>query len=182
MSKKKIIYIAMGVIAVVLGYLNYFGSDKEVGDIRKIIETVNAVYESDDYHVEAEKEIDYIDEKESKFEKAKAKIQGMLLSGDNVFLDKDRNLTLDTNILGISPNGWEIKASELKFNKETKDGHKMQHYSHLLQKAVESIISVKEERDIDSLFSVGETTALENNIKGLDDFELITFLVLKHKE
>ena len=55
MSKKKIIYIAMGVIAVVLGYLNYFGSDKEVGDIRKIIETVNAVYESDDYHVEAEK-------------------------------------------------------------------------------------------------------------------------------
>ena len=35
MSKKKIIYIAMGVIAVVLGYLNYFGSDKEVGDIKK---------------------------------------------------------------------------------------------------------------------------------------------------
>ena len=121
MSKKKIIYIAMGVIAVVLGYLNYFGSDKEVGDIRKIIETVNAVYESDDYHVEAEKEIDYIDEKESKFEKAKAKIQGMLLSGDNVFLDKDRNLTLDTNILGISPNGWEIKASELKYNKTTQE-------------------------------------------------------------
>ena len=69
-----------------------------------------------------------------------------------------------------------------QFNKETKDGYKMQHYSQLLQKAVESIINVKEERDIDSLFSVGETTALENNIKGLDDFELITFLVLKHKE
>ena len=31
MSKKKIIYIALGVIAVVLGYFNYFGSDKEVG-------------------------------------------------------------------------------------------------------------------------------------------------------
>ena len=121
MSKKKIIYIAIGVIAVVLGYFNYFGSDKEVGDIKKIVETINAVYESDDYHVEAEKEIDYLDEKESKFEKAKAIIQGMILSGDNVFLDKDKNLTLDTNILGISPNGWEIKASELKFNKETKE-------------------------------------------------------------
>ena len=121
MSKKKIIYIAMGVIAVVLGYFNYFGSDKEVGDIKKIVETINAVYESDDYHVEAEKEIDYLDEKESKFEKAKAKIQGMLLSGDNVFLDKDRNLTLDTNILGISPNGWEIKASELKYDKTTQE-------------------------------------------------------------
>lgn len=121
MSKKKIIYIILGVVALVLVYFNYYGSDKEVGDIKKIVETINAVYESDDYHVEAEKEIDYLDEKESKFKKAKAIIQGMILSGDNVFLDKDKNLTLDTNILGISPNGWEIKASELKFNKETKE-------------------------------------------------------------
>ena len=121
MSKKKIIYIVLGVVALVLVYFNYYGSDKEVGDIKKIVETINAVYESDDYHVEAEKEIDYLDEKESKFEKAKAIIQGMILSGDNVFLDKNKNLTLDTNILGISPNGWEIKASELKFNKETKE-------------------------------------------------------------
>ena len=121
MTKKKIIYIVLGVVTLVLVYFNYYGSDKEVGDIKKIVETINAVYESDDYHVEAEKEIDYLDEKESKFEKAKAIIQGMILSGDNVFLDKDKNLTLDTNILGISPNGWEIKASELKFNKETKE-------------------------------------------------------------
>lgn len=121
MTKKKIIYIVLGVVALVLVYFNYYGSDKEVGDIKKIVETINAVYESDDYHVEAEKEIDYLDEKKSKFEKAKAIIQGMILSGDNVFLDKDKNLTLDTNILGISPNGWEIKASELKFNKETKE-------------------------------------------------------------
>ena len=121
MTKKKIIYIVLGVVALVLVYFNYYGSDKEVGDIKKIVETINAVYESDDYHVEAEKEIDYLDEKESKFEKAKAIIQGMILSGDNVFLDKDKNLTLDTNILGISPNGWEIKASELKFNKEAKE-------------------------------------------------------------
>lgn len=121
MTKKKIIYIVLGVVALVLVYFNYYGSDKEVGDIKKILETINAVYESDDYHVEAEKEIDYLAEKESKFEKAKAIIQGMILSGDNVFLDKDKNLTLDTNILGISPNGWEIKASELKFNKETKE-------------------------------------------------------------
>lgn len=66
-----------------------------------------------------------------------------------------------------------------QFNKETKDGYRMDTYSRLLQKAVESIITVKDESDIDSLFSVGETTALENNVKGLDDFELITFLVIK---
>jgi hypothetical protein len=55
----------------------------------------------------------------------------------------------------------------------------MGHYSDLLHAAIESIISVKEESDLDSLFSVGETTALLGDIKGLDDFELITFLVIK---
>ena len=66
-----------------------------------------------------------------------------------------------------------------QFNKETKDGYRMDTYSHLLQKAVESIITVKDESDIDSLFSEGDTTALENKVKGLDDFELIAFLVIK---
>ena len=153
MSKKKIIYIVMGAIAVVLGYFNYFGSDKEVGDIRKIIETVNAVYESDDIRVEAEKEIDYIDEKESKFEKAKATIQGMLLSGDNAFLDKDKNLTLDTNILGISPNGWEIKASELKYNKETQE---------LI--SVKPMYAKNEEKGIEVLANKFKTTVSMDNI------------------
>lgn len=66
-----------------------------------------------------------------------------------------------------------------QFNKETRDGKNMRHYSDLLQSAIESIITVKEESDIDSLFSVGETSALTYNVKGLDDFELICFLVIK---
>lgn len=66
-----------------------------------------------------------------------------------------------------------------QFNKETSDGKNMHHYSDLLKMAIESIITVKEENDIDSLFSVGETSALTNIIKGLDDFELICFLVIK---
>ncbi len=64
-------------------------------------------------------------------------------------------------------------------NKETRDGRKMQHYSDLLTTAIDSIITVKEESDIDSLFSVGETTALWGEVKGLDDFELITFLIIR---
>ncbi len=64
-------------------------------------------------------------------------------------------------------------------NKETSDGRDMHHYSDLLANAIESIISVKEESDIDSLFSLGETTALLGEVKGLDDFELITFLIIK---
>ena len=55
----------------------------------------------------------------------------------------------------------------------------MRHYSDLLQSAIESIITVKEESDIDSLFSVGETSALTYNIKGLDALELLCFLVIK---
>ena len=37
------------------------------------------------------------------------------------------------------------------------------------KKAVESIITVKDESDIDSLFSEGNTTALAHKVKGLDD-------------
>ena len=64
-------------------------------------------------------------------------------------------------------------------SKETSDGRHMDHYSELLQKAIDSMVRIKEESDIDSLFTLGETTALTNEIKGLDDFELITFLVIK---
>lgn len=66
-----------------------------------------------------------------------------------------------------------------QFNKETRDGKNMRHYSNLLQSAIDSIVTVKEDSDIDSLFSVGETSALTYKIKGLDDFELICFLVIK---
>ena len=65
------------------------------------------------------------------------------------------------------------------FNEETADGRKMQAYSDLLGKTIRSMIEVKEEKDLDSLFSGDKTTALVNTIAGLDDFELITFLVIQ---
>ena len=64
-------------------------------------------------------------------------------------------------------------------NKETADGRKMERYSRLLQSAIDSIVAVKAESDIESLFSIGETSALKGEIKGLDDFELVCFLVIK---
>jgi len=66
-----------------------------------------------------------------------------------------------------------------KFNEETNDGRDMQEVSELLNDAINSIIDVKEESDIDSLFSSGGTSALMSEISGLDDFELICFLVVK---
>jgi hypothetical protein len=66
-----------------------------------------------------------------------------------------------------------------KFNEETDDGRNMQEVSELLNDAINSIIDVKEENDIDSLFFAGGTSALMSEINGLDDFELICFLVVK---
>lgn len=65
------------------------------------------------------------------------------------------------------------------FNRTTADGRKMGSYSDLLGKAVRSMIEVKDEKDIDSLFSGGKTSALTQGIKGLNDFELISFLVVQ---
>ncbi len=66
-----------------------------------------------------------------------------------------------------------------QFSKETKDGYKMDKYSELLNKSIESIIDVKETNDIYSLFNNGSDVLFSGNIKGLDDFELIAFVVIK---
>ena len=65
------------------------------------------------------------------------------------------------------------------FNKETKDGREMGKYSKLLGQAIASIIEVKQESDIDSFLSGGQVSFLADEIKGLDDFELICFLVVR---
>lgn len=66
-----------------------------------------------------------------------------------------------------------------QFNKETRDGRNMSALSKLLGDAISSIIEVKEESDIDSFLGGGQISFLTNEIKGLDDFELICFLVVR---
>ena len=68
------------------------------------------------------------------------------------------------------------------FNERTQDGRRMDRYSELLSGAIRSMIEVKEERDLDSLFSGGRTTALVHTIAGLKDFELIAFVVVEGGE
>ena len=65
------------------------------------------------------------------------------------------------------------------FNTETENGKKMDKYSKLLSDSIYNIVNIKEEKDIASLFKAGGTTVLTNQISGLDDFELINFLVVK---
>ena len=65
------------------------------------------------------------------------------------------------------------------YNRETKNGRDMRHEAKLLRDAVASIIDSKEESDVDSFFGGGTTGFLENDIEGLDDFELVCFLVVR---
>lgn len=66
-----------------------------------------------------------------------------------------------------------------QFNKETHDGRNMSKFSELLGEAISSIIEVKDESDIDSFLGGRQVSFLNNEIKGLDDFELICFLVIR---
>lgn len=86
--------------------------------------------------------------------------------------------TLDLLRYISKDNKEPIKEAYNKFNDETNDGSNMTKYSELLNKSIESIINVKEETDIESLFRRGGTTMLQNDIKGLEDFELIAFVVI----
>ena len=70
---------------------------------------------------------------------------------------------------------WKEQVS--KFNKKTKDGQRMDHYSSLLNKVLDNIAENKKEQDVNSIFSRGKTTLNKNNISN-SDFELICFFVL----
>ena len=72
-----------------------------------------------------------------------------------------------------------IPAACNRFNEATDEGRNMRLYSSLLDQAIRSMVDVKEERDIDSLFVSEKTTALVGTISGLEDFELINFLVIQ---
>ena len=72
-----------------------------------------------------------------------------------------------------------IPALYRQFNRETRDGRDMQAISDLLTESISSIIEVKAESDIDSFLSGGQVSFLSDTISGLDDFELICFLVIR---
>lgn len=68
------------------------------------------------------------------------------------------------------------------FNKETRDGRSMKTYSALLDKAIDSIIEKKSESDAKTFLSGGQISFINTLMKGLDDFELICFLVIREEE
>ena len=72
-----------------------------------------------------------------------------------------------------------IKELVSEFNRVTEDGQRMKFYSDLLEKSIENIIGRKREMGAASLFQRGGTSLFRATSGGVEDFELITFLVLK---
>lgn len=104
-----------------------------------------------------------------------------------VYLDEDGNVVadhteakhlLDLLRTGCRPFDEPVTDAVHLFNTVTRDGTDMSVYSELLTDAIHSMIDVTEERDIDSLFTPGHTTALTQAIAGLDDFELTAFIAV----
>jgi len=66
-----------------------------------------------------------------------------------------------------------------EFNTETQNGLSMKRYSNLLETSIQNLVGKKQEIGVASLFSKGGTTMLKELYEGIEDFELVTFLVMK---
>jgi hypothetical protein len=65
-----------------------------------------------------------------------------------------------------------------RFDKATRFGRDMEPYQKLLSRAVASVVGKSEERAVASLFSLGGMHALKGEFAGINDFEVVAFLVI----
>lgn len=80
----------------------------------------------------------------------------------------------------LSKGKSEIEEDLVKiFNKETRYGRNMTKYTDMLDEAINNILGKQEEVSIQSIFSLGESSILDDNNSSKDDFELVSFLVIK---
>lgn len=89
---------------------------------------------------------------------------------------------LDLVRAGCRPYDEPVGVVTRVFNAATGEGAEMGKYSELLTAAIRSMMEVTDERDLDSLFTDGPTTALSQAIGGIEDFELIAFLAVVDPE
>jgi len=61
----------------------------------------------------------------------------------------------------------------------TDDYHQMDAYSSLLKQSIGTILRKEEEKEVLSLFTSGGTTALQDKFKGIEDFKLVSFLIVR---
>lgn len=105
-----------------------------------------------------------------------------------VYLDNDGNVVTNylapkdllDNVRALSKGKVEpIKDLCKAFNRETADGKRMDRYSKLLGKAVESVVDVRKDSAIDSFLDGEQGELFDKTTAGMDDFELVSFFVVK---
>lgn len=103
------------------------------------------------------------------------------VTDDGEILVKNSNPKLVLDLYkGLCANKQEVLTDLVaEFNKETKNATDMSKYTDLLEKAVNDIKGIVEKKGIESLFGIGASSVLTNQVKGINDFELISFLVVK---
>jgi ERCC4-related helicase len=92
-------------------------------------------------------------------------------TGAKLILDSYKNICMNLN----NPINDVIEL----FENETSNYNDMSKYTTALKVAVQSIIGKKEETGMDSLFSTEETTISKDSFNSIEDFELISYLVIK---
>ncbi len=79
--------------------------------------------------------------------------------------------------------GKELNQVGLEtFNSKTRKGKDMSHYQNLLSKAIQALTGAAEERGVESLFSPGGTVISKDSFKGIDDFEVVIYLILQAED
>ena len=64
-----------------------------------------------------------------------------------------------------------------RFDKATRSGRDMEPYRKLLARAIGTLVGKREERAVASLFQMGGTHAMKGEFAGINDFEVVAFLV-----
>jgi hypothetical protein len=100
-------------------------------------------------------------------------------SGDLFLKHVESKKVLDA--MRLMCNGKSQPIAELckEIVEETNDYYKMDKYSTLLKQSIHSILQTEEEKSVGSLFKAGGTAIVKNRFKGIEDFKLITFLIVR---
>lgn len=77
----------------------------------------------------------------------------------------------------------EVETDCVKvINSKTKSGRNLEHYQHLLAVAVDSIAGKSEEKGVESLFTKGGTVLTATSSQGIEDFAVVSYLMLVDME
>lgn len=100
-------------------------------------------------------------------------------SGELILKHIESKKILDALRLACNGKREAIDYLNRRIEEETNDYYKMDHYSTLLKQSIHSILQTEEEKAVLSLFKSGGTVSGKNKFKGIEDFKLITFIIVR---